>query len=123
MSEMAPIDLVFGIAGIVATLGAIGSAVFVAVLAQSRCSVRHRRAATVSAALQIILLCGAPAVAWRALRSRLEQFGAEAMVTYLLGPVALACGALAVAVGVSNVVTALGLRDASPADLRGDRRS
>ena len=120
MREMAPIDLLFCIAGIVATLGAIGSAVFVGVLAQSRCSVRHRRAATVSAALQIVLLCGAPAIAWRALRSRLAPFGVEVMVTYLFGAVALACGTLAVAVAASNVVAALALKTS---ELRADRRS
>lgn len=101
-------DALFCVAALVVTVAAIASSVVVALLARVRASAHRRNLAMIGAALQIGLLCGAPVLAWVALRRSLQSFGAEAMATYVVGPIALAVGTSALALVVSNVVTALG---------------
>ena len=105
---MSPTDYLFCVAAFVVTVVAIGSSVVVALLARVRGGARQRNLALIGAGLQIGLLCGAPVFAWLALRTSLQSFGAEAMATYMFGPIALAIGTPALALVVANVVTALG---------------
>ena len=108
-SAMSATDALFCTVAIVATLGAIGSAIFAAVRVQVGGSARHRAVVIVGAGVQIALLLTAPALAWLALRSSLQKFGTESAAIHMVRPIPVACGLLALALLAANLVTGLAL--------------
>lgn len=109
---LTPLGLLCWVGGAITILGAMASAIVVAVIAMRHPAPRLRRAAAASAVIQVALLVLAPAIAWISAQSTLTRFAAESMAGLFLTMAIPALAVLAFVVAVANTAALIMLRSA-----------